>query len=403
MKKFFSFLLLFFVTSFFFPTRALAQICSPSYPSSAVNGGQDFTITFDLSGEPPADIQSCNGTAGPCYQIRGCNTGWSGTYGCLANSTFDLSQFYPVTVTNDPPRITSTLQRDQGLTFWLEKRNSAGNLGKVCGNEWTVSVVNQASCASGTFNVVGVRNGSEVEEYTRDDDLRAKFDGTKTSKFIQNGVFDVYRENSDGSGGVQVSSLVSPAAGNERLHLNGSLTGNIELGRLPIGSYRLVITDSSGGSYEYCAYGFEVSTDPADPDNEGEEGGAESVFELCKQAGKEGSANWTACDTCFKNNGVWTAVGCIPFSDGSGDATAGVTAMLRAFVTIGLGIAGGVTVLMVLAGSFLLSTSQGDPKRVEEGRSLVTSAVIGLLFIIFSVSILRFIGVDILQIPGFGR
>lgn len=128
----------------------------------------------------------------------------------------------------------------------------------------------------------------------------------------------------------------------------------------------------------------------------------ETPFELCRQAGE---ANFEKCNTCFTGGGIWTAVGCIPYTNNpdNPDATQSVTLMLRSFITIGLGIAGGVVVLMVLAGSFLLSTSQGDPKRVDEGKSLISSAVIGILFIIFSVSILRFIGVDILQIPGFGR
>ena len=122
-------------------------------------------------------------------------------------------------------------------------------------------------------------------------------------------------------------------------------------------------------------------------------------FALCKQAG----ANAGLCEACFSKDGIWTAVGCIPVRAASGDATQSVTLMIRSFVTIGLGLAGGVLVLMVLAGSFLLSTSQGDLKRVEEGKSLISSAVIGMLFVIFSVTILRFIGVDILQLPGFGR
>lgn len=116
----------------------------------------------------------------------------------------------------------------------------------------------------------------------------------------------------------------------------------------------------------------------------------QTPFNLCQQAG----VDQTKCNTCFKQEGVWTAIGCIPFNSSVG--------MIRVFITIGLGIAGGVVVLMVLAGSFLLSTSQGDPKRVDEAKGLIGSAVIGLLFVIFSVTILRFIGVDILQIPGLG-
>lgn len=93
------------------------------------------------------------------------------------------------------------------------------------------------------------------------------------------------------------------------------------------------------------------------------------------------------------NQGLYTAIGCIP------STSEGIVTQL---VKIGLGIAGGVALLMILAGSFMLSTSQGEPKRAGEAKEMITSAVMGLLFVIFSVTILQFIGVTILRIPGFG-
>lgn len=91
--------------------------------------------------------------------------------------------------------------------------------------------------------------------------------------------------------------------------------------------------------------------------------------------------------------GLYTAVGCI---DSSTDG------IITRLVRIGIGISGAIALLMILAGAFMLSTSQGDPKRMGEAKELVSSAVMGLLFIIFSVTILQFIGVTILHIPGFG-
>jgi hypothetical protein len=124
----------------------------------------------------------------------------------------------------------------------------------------------------------------------------------------------------------------------------------------------------------------------------------------CKCAtGSSGAEYSEANSACAKGEikfndttkpGLWTAVGCI---DTSKDG------LIKSFMRIGLGIAGGVALLTILIASFILSTSQGNPKRTGEAKEMLTNAIIGLLFIIFSVTILQFIGVTILQIPGFGK
>jgi hypothetical protein len=63
-------------------------------------------------------------------------------------------------------------------------------------------------------------------------------------------------------------------------------------------------------------------------------------------------------------------------------------------------LAGGFALLLLLYGSFLLATSAGNPDQVQKAQDVIGSAVTGLLFIVFSVVILRIIGVDILGIPG---
>lgn len=117
--------------------------------------------------------------------------------------------------------------------------------------------------------------------------------------------------------------------------------------------------------------------------------------QCCQCAG--GSFNGEDCvfggESSIEGQGIYTAVGCIPSTaDG----------IVRSLVRVGLGIAGGVALLMILAGSFMLSTSQGEPKRAGEAKEMITSAVMGLIFIVFSVAILQFIGISLLRIPGFG-
>ncbi|MEK9147254.1 MAG: hypothetical protein AAB639_03590 [Patescibacteria group bacterium] len=82
-----------------------------------------------------------------------------------------------------------------------------------------------------------------------------------------------------------------------------------------------------------------------------------------------------------------TAFGNIP-TDPAGFATQ----VLR----IATGLAGGLALILMVIGSVRVLTSSGDQQRLSAGRDMIVGAVAGLLFLIFSVLILRFIGVQIL-------
>lgn len=114
-------------------------------------------------------------------------------------------------------------------------------------------------------------------------------------------------------------------------------------------------------------------------------------YKLCTQATQDAR---DMCRYCANDGGIWTAVGCIPTEPEQ---------MVEKLILIGLLTGGGVSLIVIMAGAFILSTSQGDPKRVGEAKELITSALIGLVFIIFSISLLQLIGVQILHIPGFGE
>lgn len=117
----------------------------------------------------------------------------------------------------------------------------------------------------------------------------------------------------------------------------------------------------------------------------------DKTWKLCQQIPTE---KQQTCFDCFNNNGVWTAIGCIPTSPQE---------IIKTIVTIGMSLAGVVVLILILISAFTLSTSQGDPNKTKEAKEMLTSAIVGLLFIIFSVTILQFIGVSILNIPGFGE
>ena len=77
----------------------------------------------------------------------------------------------------------------------------------------------------------------------------------------------------------------------------------------------------------------------------------------------------------------------------------GASNLVNKLLTIAIGAAGGVAFLLLVYGGFRLISSQGDPKALQEARGVITSAISGLLFIIFAVFILRLIGISILGLP----
>lgn len=98
--------------------------------------------------------------------------------------------------------------------------------------------------------------------------------------------------------------------------------------------------------------------------------------------------------TCLGGNGIDTAIGCIPVND--------TNVFMGWILGWAIGIGGGIAFLLIIYASFMVMTSQGNPERLKAGQELLTSAISGLILLIFSVFILRFIGLDILGLGIFG-
>lgn len=92
---------------------------------------------------------------------------------------------------------------------------------------------------------------------------------------------------------------------------------------------------------------------------------------------------------------VESAIGCVPVGGTSG--------FVGFLIPWGIGIAGGVAFILIIYAGFMVITSAGNPQRLQAGKELLTASVTGILLLVFGVFILEFIGVDILNIPGFGR
>ncbi|MBI3109583.1 hypothetical protein HYZ06_00940 [Candidatus Daviesbacteria bacterium] len=115
-----------------------------------------------------------------------------------------------------------------------------------------------------------------------------------------------------------------------------------------------------------------------------------------KKCGDQGvictSAVSLSCDPSKPS--IKTAIGCIHTEPAD---------LIADVLKFALGIGGGLAFLMMLLGAFQMLTSAGNPETLQAGRERLTSAIIGLLFVIFAVLLLQIIGFDILGIPGFGR
>lgn len=88
---------------------------------------------------------------------------------------------------------------------------------------------------------------------------------------------------------------------------------------------------------------------------------------------------------------------------GFGCVSSNPSTLVNTFFNIALGLAGGVAILFIIIGGFKVATSAGDPDALEEGRSTITAAIIGLVFVLLATVILGIIGVDILGISFFQK
>ena len=75
-----------------------------------------------------------------------------------------------------------------------------------------------------------------------------------------------------------------------------------------------------------------------------------------------------------------------------GNIPTNITEFAGRVLAIALGLAGGIALVIMVFGSIKILTSSGDPQKVAAGRDMIVAAIAGLLFLIFSVLILRFIG-----------
>jgi hypothetical protein len=99
------------------------------------------------------------------------------------------------------------------------------------------------------------------------------------------------------------------------------------------------------------------------------------------------------CLKCQDEGKIYSALGCLPTNFGQ---------FLQEYIfKYGMGIAGAISFLYLIFGAFQVMTSAGNAEKVAQAKEVIVSSLSGLLLVIFSLLLLKIIGVDILQIPGF--
>lgn len=125
-----------------------------------------------------------------------------------------------------------------------------------------------------------------------------------------------------------------------------------------------------------------------------------------KCANQFGKSTQWACDLtkCKPGRGACVsigAVGCPPggLNTAIGKIPCDPKGLAGKIFSLALGVAGGIALLLIIAGGYRIIASQGDPEALASGKEIITSAIAGLLFIIFSAALLRILGCNILGLP----
>ncbi len=113
---------------------------------------------------------------------------------------------------------------------------------------------------------------------------------------------------------------------------------------------------------------------------------------ICERIFKDKPNFLNSCQTCIRAGGYYSAIGCVPIN---------LSNFISQFLLGRLiGLAGFIALLCIIYSAFQMQSSQGNTEKIKKAQDMLISCLLGLVLIIFSVFILRLIGVNILQIPG---
>jgi len=112
-------------------------------------------------------------------------------------------------------------------------------------------------------------------------------------------------------------------------------------------------------------------------------------------SGETSGGGGSSGDSSIPCNPTCSIGGVLEFDTGdSGGST------ITTILTVSISIAAVVAFILAGFGAVRIVTSAGNPSGINAGREMIISAISGLLFIVFAVTILEIIGANILNLPG---
>lgn len=98
---------------------------------------------------------------------------------------------------------------------------------------------------------------------------------------------------------------------------------------------------------------------------------------------------------------MYTMLGCLKTNLTSFQTEGAAVSVIQLLLDIIFRTVGGIALLYFMYGCYVLATSQGDPERLNKGKRLVYGSIVGLIFVLLSILIVRFLASGVLKIPGF--
>ncbi len=80
--------------------------------------------------------------------------------------------------------------------------------------------------------------------------------------------------------------------------------------------------------------------------------------------------------------------------------TADVRTVITRIINVAMGFLGIVAVLIVLWGGFTWMTAGGDEGKVDEAKKVITAGVIGLIIVVLSYAIARFVVLSLVNVAA---